>query len=703
MESQKCPLFIPHTSSFIQPLFTRSVKNRSNDYILTSTSGDYIVRNLFTRLPLRRIYTVSFKIRYAEVEKSTFHSYIAFCSTKLSLNHCLSSRDRKMSFTLSCTVRSLSAVLLFLLISSIPVMSDPVDLTSLDGWNIVVSPDATESERYAADELQRFLEQATGTELPIVREADRPDQHFFVGPGTAFRNSPVGFSTESYGSETLRIVVQNPHVAIAGGRPRGTLYGVYEFLEEHVGVRFLTPDHTHVPELRSVHRVGPLDRAYSPPLVMRNSYYAEAIRNPKFATRRRLNTVTEKKKFGGRTGFRNINHSFQHQIPTKKYGEDHPSYFAKRNGKRLAGPYENDSFKTQPCMTNEQVLDIVTESVLEHIRNHPNARNVSVTQNDNNNYCQCSSCSRINEREGSPMGSLLAFVNSVAERVAEKHPDVYVGTLAYRYSRKPPEHLKPRDNVQIELASIEACQIHPINDPNCPKNTDFAADLKEWSTLTDQLMVWNYTTNFRNYLLPMPNLRTIGPNIRFFINYDVKGLFMQGIYNTPGGELSDLRNYLISELLWDPSQNTDRLIAEFLRLHYRRAAPYIQRYIDLVHDTAEGSGVHNDCFADRAKGYGLDQELSGRLLTLFERAEEAARSDTVRRRVRKASIAAYRFALGPVWHVQDPDAINEDLRKKMKPLARQFLKRCEQFGIERAREWTSFDKERERLSNVLGL
>ena len=70
-----------------------------------------------------------------------------------------------------------------------------VDLAKMDGWDIVVSPDATASEAYAATEFQQLYKQASGVELPIVRKTDRPDRHIFIGPGQAMQSAPgVGFS-----------------------------------------------------------------------------------------------------------------------------------------------------------------------------------------------------------------------------------------------------------------------------------------------------------------------------------------------------------------------------------------------------------------------------------------------------------------------------------------------------------------------------
>jgi hypothetical protein len=128
------------------------------------------------------------------------------------------------------------------------------------------------------------------------------------------RAGPLGFDVAEFGPEDLRIICRDDTIVIAGGAPRGTLYGVYTFLEDYVGVRFLTADHTHVPPIGTWKVIPPVDRFYRPPLGMRWSYYGEINRNPVFAARRRVNTVTRDPKLGGVSGTTNINHSFYRQI-----------------------------------------------------------------------------------------------------------------------------------------------------------------------------------------------------------------------------------------------------------------------------------------------------------------------------------------------------------------------------------------------------
>ena len=581
----------------------------------------------------------------------------------------------------NATLQSAWVVLLLLCFPVHAAVPRGVNLAALEDWDIVVAENAMPSEAYAAEEFQRHLALAAGHTLPIVTRIDRPDRHVFIGPGTLMRDSKVGFSVEDFGPEDLRIVIRDDNIVIAGGRPRGTLYGVYVFLEDYLGVRFLTVDHTYVRPVGRWRTVGPVDRFYHPPLEMRYTYYGEINRNPAFAARLKVNTVQGDPKLGGISAQRLINHSFHRQIPSSKYGKDHPEYYCLLRGKRLA-QVENDARDNEPCLTNPDVLRIVTESVLAEIASNPQAGNVSVSQNDNDKYCRCAECTAIDKREGTPMGSLLTFVNSVADAVGKKYPNVMVGTLSYWYSRKPPRTIRPRPNVQIQLCSIECCLIHPIDDPNCPKNVAFCQDMKEWGKICDQIFIWNYNTNFHDYLLPCPNLRVIEPNVRYFVANGAKGAFMQAAGNANGAELSELRAYVISQLLWDPSRSGERLMDEFLDLHYGRAAGPIRDFINHVHDKAEASGRHRNCFG-RLRDYGLDLADAQAGLDAFAKALALAETDAIRSRVEKASICAYKAALERVWYAK---RIRPGLIEKMRPLAKRFFELCDKYGINRHQE-----------------
>ena len=533
------------------------------------------------------------------------------------------------------TKRLLASCLLLCLFSCRP---GALQLSSLHNWQIVIAGNADPAERYAAEEFQSLFKQISGNLLEITTQAEQSTGIICIGLSKTVAEKSPDFSIAELVDEGLAMRITKDVIVIAGAEPRSTLYGVYEFFERYAGVRFLTFDHTFIPAQALESRVPCEDFSYQPPFSFRWSYYKENSDHPEFAARLHINTVTPDEKLGGNTPQYLINHSLFRQLPVEKYGKSHPEYFALVNGERKL---EAEGGGPQVCVSNPAVVRIVADSVLAELARTPYLKNISVSQNDNDAYCRCPACEAINQREGTPMGSHLAFINNVAEIVGQKYPDVKIGTLAYWYTRKPPKTIKPRDNVQIQLCSIECCTMHPIQDSSCAKNREFCNDLAEWKKICRDIWMWHYNTDFSFYDLPFPNLHAIGPNVEYFSKNNVKGVFMQANGNGNGGEMCDLRNYVISHCLWHPGLNSWELVQEFCRLHYAESSQPIIDYLQYVHDTAQDAKEHPSCFA-KPPELGLNREVVQKMFDYFKQALALAKSDQVRSRVEKASIPVYR-------------------------------------------------------------
>ena len=504
-----------------------------------------------------------------------------------------------------------------------------LDCARMRNWEIAVAADTIPSERYAAEEFQRLFKEATGLNLPIRPFETTAPHQVSIGVGST--------AAADLGEEGFCIEISENRLAIAGGCPRGVLYGVYQLLEDGLGLRFLSHDHIHIPDASGT-KIPCGTYTYIPTLSFRWSACRENSEYPEGATRLRINTVTDEKRLGGRTGQELINHSFHRLLPFDDYGTDHPEYYALVDGKRDtdrhgAGP--------QLCVTNPDVVEIVAATASKTLDENPQQQNISISQADTLRYCRCDTCEAVNQREKSPMGAQLEFVNAVAARIEGAHPHVKVGTLAYQYTRRAPQTVRPRPNIQIQLCSIECCTLHPIDDQDCEKNRAFCRDMDAWGEICNDIWIWNYDTNFSNYTLPFPNLRSIAPNVRYFVGNNAKGAFMQAAHNGLTGELSDLRNYIISRLLWEPGLDGEALCEEFIRLHYKEAAQPLLDYVEMLHDNAESRGLHPTCFPS-VEEVGLDPEITIKIQDYFTRALELAGSDVVRSRIEKASICAYK-------------------------------------------------------------
>lgn len=539
------------------------------------------------------------------------------------------------------------------------------DLTvsAIQDWRITVSDDASASEKYAAEEFQNWFNQATELTLPLVtapHNASADGGQITIG------------ALPTLGDEDIQITVESESVQIRGGLPRGVFYAVYQFLEELIGIRFLTADHTHIPNASAL-QIPCGSYTYSPPFSFRWSYYRENSENPAFAAKRKVNTVTDAENLGGKTQQQLINHSFHALVPYGTYGESHPEYYALVDGKRDTNTHGGGP---QLCVTNPEVIEVAATSAIQQLTDRPEATNISVSQADTAAYCRCETCETLNEAEGTPMGSQLTFVNAVAERIEEAHPHVKVGTLAYWYTRKPPKTITPRHNVQIQLCSIECCTLHAIDNPDCEQNQAFCQDTNEWGKICDDIWIWNYNTNFRSYDLPFPNLRSIEPNVRYFLNNNAKGVFMQANGNGLTGEFSDLRNYLISHLIWNPHLDAETLLNEFVNFHYETAAPPILAYITFLHDNVEARGLHPRCFPT-PEDVGLDAESAQTVFDYFQQALALAENPEIRARVEKASIPAYKAMLVAGGDMES---------QKRQMLIDEYITLCERYNMSHAAE-----------------
>ena len=569
---------------------------------------------------------------------------------------------------------------------------------------LVVPADATLAARHATEEFRAVYARATDTELPIHAQPTASTNRVFVGAAAADLPTAPSLATDDLEEEDCRYVVADGDVAIAGGGQRGTLYAVYEFLEDRLGARFLAPEHTYVPDdAVTDDLLAPAEYTYRPPLEFRYSYYGVVQNDPTYAARVRNNTVTDEPELGGRTSMRLINHSVSRWVNTDEHGHEHPEYFALVDGERR-NDVDSDAYGTQPCPTEPAVRELILEGVLDELAAEPERTNISVGQNDNTYYCRCPDCQAIIDRERSPMGPHLDLVNEVADVVAEEHPGVKVGTLAYQYTRTPPAEMEPRENVQIQLCSIEACILHPIEDPECEQNVDFCADLAAWNELTDQIYIWNYNTNFRNYLQPCPNLRVIGPNVRYFVDNGAKGIFMQAAgRGARATEFDHLRNYLMSTLLWDPTRDEEDILDEFLELHYQEAAPPIREWLERLHDHVAERDVHNNCFGQLAD-YGITDELVAEGERLFEEALDRAESEAVSDRVERASLCIHRAKMEPaVLAMRDRGPWDEELAAAQLPIVERFYELADAYGVNIPVEWTDTEAEKERMRELFDL
>ena len=529
------------------------------------------------------------------------------------------------------------------------VQAKPVSIVrnGRSDYQIVTPEDRSPAVGYAAEELQRFIRQMTGVQLPVVSEqrAGRKPA-FLLGPCSRSRKAGLIEQAGQLREDGVLIKTVGKDIALLGKNERGNLYSVYVLLEKFLGVRFLAWDCTFVPRQTDL-KLPELDYRYSPPFMYRETLYFDS--SPKdIAARQRLNGPSTKcdASTGGKIDFFPYVHSFDDLFPESEYFKEHPEYYGLQGGKRVAG-----TVHAQLCLSNPDVLRVAKQTVFKWIKEHPDVPIIDVSQNDGNGACECEKCAAIVREEGAQHGPILRFVNAIADEVAKTYPDKWIETLAYAYSTAPPAVTKPGPNVIIRLCHA-GCFFHGFE--LCGLGSQHAAWLDQWQKLTRRIFIWHYGTAFNHYLAPNPNLNGLAKDIKYYAAHGVNGLMVQCNYQGPGGELAELRQYLSAQLMWDPAQDPMQIREDFCRHYYEGAAPQVLGFLQQMDQLGAGAA---HAFAVWDPQSIVSPEFAREALQTLERAR-AVGNAAVRNRVGKLMLPFwYTMLLNPVrYGLSDQEA-----------------------------------------------
>ena len=501
-------------------------------------------------------------------------------------------------------------------------------------YHIVTGQNAHETVRFAASELQKYLYRSTNVCIPYF--SDRcPRRGPEILVGVEARDAGVRIDLTSVQEEGFRIQTEGDDLLICGTTPRGVLYGVYHFLESVVNYRCFAPD-CETLEPRPVLKIGDMDVTENPAFEYRDAYYRRAF-DGAFASKNRLNATLAdiSRQRGGNLRFFNFHHSFDDLVPVERYFDSHPEYFSQVNGERIRE-------RTQLCLSNPEVLEIATRQVRQWIKENPHCQIFSVAQNDWYHYCTCPRCREVDEHEESPAGSILTFVNQIAQDIEADYPHVLLHTFAYQYSKKAPRYIRPRRNVIVRLCNIECSWGMGIGTLAEARPGDeeagFLENIRRWGEICDHLYIWDYTVNFANYLQPFPNLYAMAENIRLYRQCGVRGVLQQGNFSYGGGAaLDDLKSYLIARLLWNPQDDMQARIREFTEGYYGKGGPAIRAYIRRIHQAV---GEKNLRLYDGPDSSLFDGGIPEQALKLFDQALEAEQDPVIQSRIARERLSA---------------------------------------------------------------
>lgn len=448
------------------------------------------------------------------------------------------------------------------------------------GYVIQVDPLASPAEQAAAVTLADHLFRITQADFRLVHALPTSGKMVIaVGPGAAKALAPtldLGLATLGQDGVVLHSVGEGLVLSGAEGSRRGTVYAVGLFLER-LGCRWWTETAASIPR-RPTLRIPRQAVRYRPALEYREVLQPE---DSLFAVMNRLNGTNYRipQQAGGTVAYLGpyFVHTFSQIVSPKEQFAEHPQWFAEIAGRRQTGSWDGRSpghaDGCQLCLSNPDLLQYVIGKVKGYLVGQPPDAIVSVSQSDGNGACQCTACRAIEAAEGGPSGPILRFVNAVAAAVEPEHPQAVIDTLLYSYSVKPPLLTRPRRNVQVRSCAFNARYLAPYD---APANRVYAGDLRALAAMRPtHFGVWDYGTDFGNYIFPFPNLHVTSHNIRWFVANGVTGYMLQGVHQGVGGDMQALKHWVFARLLWDPTLDEMALAREFAAGYYAQAAPRI--------------------------------------------------------------------------------------------------------------------------------
>lgn len=285
-------------------------------------------------------------------------------------------------------------------------------------------------------------------------------------------------------------------------------------------------------------------------------------------------------------------HSHTHfdLLPKADYQEKYPEWYSS-SGTHLC--------LTAGGKTQDAMIDTMVNNVCNYIANDAEGRNYfSIAQEDSFSICGCDACKTYvaqyeNTRIGASMLN-LDFTNKVVKEVnawiAENCPerDITFVTFAYNATKYPPvtfnsstgEYeplIQIEDNLNVQFVINQVDYSVPYTE-----DSNQVSMMAGWHAITDNLSVWQYSTNFDMYLEPFENWGSMSANYQWLAQNGVNYVVEQATHNAYASNFEEMRIYVMSNLCWGETDDTEYLVNKFLKGYYGEGAQSMRDIYDLT-------------------------------------------------------------------------------------------------------------------------
>lgn len=440
----------------------------------------------------------------------------------------------------------------------------------------------------AVNELILNLAAATKVQMTAVPDTGlvftSDSKYISLGNTTLAADAGVFVDSEKLTEAGFEIRTVGDSVFMIGGSELGTLNAIYEFLFRTIDFRVYYNDAPYYEEKDAVELYN-FAITDIPDYTYRLRDYGVYETDERFARRMRINLESDV--------WIPVEGDYWHNVfgylDPDVYGTSHPDWY--------------NSDKTQLCFNAhgdakeyEAMYEAILKKAKECVDAYPELSNITFTQKDGSYWCNCKTCQAELEKYGTGAPGILKTCNRLAEDlnkyVQGTGRTIKVSLFAYGNSRNAPAvknadgTFSPIDdscicgeNVYVFCAPQNFDYRYSVYDS---ENSAVRDNIRAWASLTEQMYIWIYSTNFNNYLLPYNSFDSIQGNYQFFKSIGANYIFNQSQFNQSAATgFSTLKMFLNSRLSWNVNLDYEELLEEFFTNFYLDAAEPMREMFDM--------------------------------------------------------------------------------------------------------------------------
>ncbi len=451
---------------------------------------------------------------------------------------------------------------------------------------IVIAADAHPAIKYAAEELQRWIREISGAELPI-RNA----------PGNAPLKIMLSVNSDLEqlkGNDGYAVQTSGDTIHIFGSCPKGVLNGAYKWLFRNTDIIWARPDsefgtvYSRNPDLKFVH-----NDYIDIPVYRLRGWQMKGQHSDEWQARQGSNWTSgwmayspEKLKFAPVFEYGGGHNLIGRYITEKKYYDAHPEYFSMLNGKHPRPSTVRAS--TQLCFTNPEVVKAFIAELDARIKENPNYETYRIMTEDNWNVCECPECLKSINIDGKIIDNqdkafrstqFFLWLNQIARHMQKNYPGKRILTFGYFFTYPTP-YCRVEPNISISFCPINKDSKLPMN---APGNQIWDAQFLRWMSIKANLTWREYYGLVGPFPRPMDIVAMA--DWRYAHSYGVDRTYSEMRVDCDGDKSWDVNAlyfWVMANGNWNPDQDVHAMRREFLTRVFGPAADDVGEFYRIV-------------------------------------------------------------------------------------------------------------------------